>query len=145
MSSKNTPRSKKVVICGRSNRTVPTEEVREEGYELWYLGTETRDGGDKYYELHDISCRHEGAIRKLPDEVYRQGLPINNSVTALMVYAWLEGYTDIIVKGNAMVAQVEYLEQRPAVAYVVGWLNGKGIHVEWTDGPKNINYGRKTK
>lgn len=136
---------KKVVICGRSNRTVPTEEVREEGYELWYLGTETRDGGDKYYELHDIPCRHEGAIRKLPDEVYRQGLPINNSVTALMVYAWLEGYTDIIVKGNAMVAQVEYLEQRPAVAYVVGWLNGKGIHVEWTDGPKNINYGRKTK
>lgn len=143
MSSKNTPRSKKVVICGRSNRTVPTEEVREEGYELWYLGTETRDGGDKYYELHDIPCRHEGAIRKLPDEVYRQGLPINNSVTALMVYAWLEGYTDIIVKGNAMVAKVEYLEQRPAVAYVVGWLNGKGIHVEWTDGPKNINYGRK--
>ena len=136
---------KKVVICGRSNRTVPTEEVREEGYELWYLGTETRDGGDKYYELHDIPCRHEGAIRKLPDEVYRQGLPINNSVTALMVYAWLEGYTDIIVKGNAMVAKVEYLEQRPAVAYVVGWLNGKGIHVEWTDGPKNINYGRKTK
>lgn len=134
---------KKVVICGRSNRTVPTEEVREEGYELWYLGTETRDGGDKYYELHDIPCRHEGAIRKLPDEVYRQGLPINNSVTALMVYAWLEGYTDIIVKGNAMVAKVEYLEQRPAVAYVVGWLNGKGIHVEWTDGPKNINYGRK--
>lgn len=136
---------KKVVICGRSNRAVPTEEVREEGYELWYLGTETRDGGDKYYELHDIPCRHEGAIRKLPDEVYRQGLPINNSVTALMVYAWLEGYTDIIVKGNAMVAKVEYLEQRPAVAYVVGWLNGKGIHVEWTDGPKNINYGRKTK
>ena len=134
---------KKVVICGRSNRTVPTEEVREEGYELWYLGTETRDGGDKYYELHDIPCRHEGAIRKLPDEVYRQGLPINNSVTALMVYAWLEGYTEIKVKGNAMVAKVEYLEQRPAVAYVVGWLNGKGIHVEWTDGPKNINYGRK--
>lgn len=135
--------SKKVIICGRSNRTVPTEEVREDGYELWYLGTETRDGGDKYYELHDIPCRHEGAIRKLPDEVYRQGLPINNSVTALMVYAWLEGYTDIIVKGNAMVAQVEYLEQRPAVAYVVGYLNGKGIHVTWTDGPKNINYGRK--
>lgn len=135
--------SKKVIICGRSNRAVPTEEVREDGYELWYLGTETRDGGDKYYELHDIPCRHEGAIRKLPDEVYRQGLPINNSVTALMVYAWLEGYTDIIVKGNAMVAKVEYLEQRPAVAYVVGWLNGKGIHVEWTDGPKNINYGRK--
>jgi hypothetical protein len=134
---------KKVVICGRSNRDVPTEQVREEGYELWYLGTETRLGGDKYYELHDIPCRHEGAIRKLPDEVYRQGLPINNSVTALMVYAWLEGYTDIIVKGNAMVAKVEYLEQRPAVAYVVGWLNGKGIHVEWTDGPKNINYGRK--
>lgn len=145
MKNTSSLKCKKVVICGRSNRTVPTEEVREEGYELWYLGTETRDGGDKYYELHDIPCRHEGAIRKLPDEVYRQGLPINNSVTALMVYAWLEGYTDIIVKGNAMVAKVEYLEQRPAVAYVVGWLNGKGIHVEWTDGPKNINYGRKTK
>lgn len=136
---------KKVVICGRSNREVPTEQVREEGYELWYLGTEQRDGGDKYYELHDIPCRHEGAIRELPEEVYKQGLPVNNSISALMIYAWLEGYTEIKVKGCAMVAKVEYLEQRPAVAYVAGFLNGKGIHVEWTDGPKNINYGRKTK
>ena len=137
--------AKKVIICGRSNREVPTEQVREEGYELWYLGTEQRDGGDKYYELHDIPCRHPGAIRELPEEVYKQGLPVNNSISALMIYAWLEGYTEIKVKGCAMVAKVEYLEQRPAVAYVAGFLNGKGIHVEWTDGPKNINYGRKTK
>lgn len=138
-------KNKKVIICGRSNRARPTEEVREEGWELWYLGTETRDGGDKYFELHDIPCRHQGAIRELPDEVYTQGMPVNNSISALAVYAWLTGYTEIKIKGCAMVAKNEYLEQRPAVAYVVGFLNGKGIKCEWTDGPENINYGRKTK
>lgn len=143
---KNSQSNKKVVICARGNDEIPADQVREEGYELWMLGTDPRQGADKYWELHDLSTRHDDvAIRELPDEVYQQGLPINNSVAALMVYAWLEGYTEIKIKGCAMIAKTEYLEQRPAVAYVVGFLNGKGIKCEWTDGPENINYGRKTK
>ena len=146
MSSRNTHRSKKVVICARGNDEIPADQVREEGCELWMLGTDPRQGADKYWELHDLSTRHDDvAIRDLPDEVYQQGLPINNSVAALMVYAWLEGYTEIKVKGCAMIAKTEYLEQRPAVAYVAGFLNGKGVKCEWTDGLENINYGRKTK
>lgn len=121
------PDSKKVIICGRSNREQTSDQVREEGWELWYLGTEEREGGDRYYELHDIPCRHAGAIRTLPERVYEQGLPVNNSICALMVYAWLEGYTEIKVKGCAMIAKTEYIEQRPAVGYVAGFLNGKGI------------------
>ena len=50
-------------------------------------------------------------------------MPVNNSISALAVYAWLTGYTEIKIKGCAMVAKNEYLEQRPAVAYVVGFLN----------------------
>lgn len=146
MSSKSTLRSKKVIICARGNDEIPTDQVREDGYELWMLGTDPRQGADKYWELHDLSTRYDDvAIRALPDEVYQQGLPINNSVAALMVYAWLTGYTEIKVKGCAMIAKTEYIQQRPAVAYVAGFLNGKGIRCEWLDGPKNEDYGRKTK
>lgn len=146
MKNTSSLKCKKVIICARGNDEVPTDQVREDGYELWMLGTDPRQGADKYWELHDLSTRHDDvAIRALPDEVYQQGLPINNSVAALMVYAWLEGYTEIKVKGCAMTAKTEYIQQRPAVAHVAGFLNGKGIKCEWLDGPKNEDYGRKTK
>jgi hypothetical protein len=143
MKNTNSQKCKKVVISGRSNDEIPAEEIREEGWELWLLGTDPRDGADRYYELHEIPCKHEGAIRELPDEVYQMGLPINNSISALMVHAWQTGYTHIKVKGCAMIARSEYLQQRPAVAYVEGWIKSKGIDIEWTDGPVNIDYGRK--
>lgn len=133
----------KLIICGCGNDEIPTDQVREDGYELWYLGVDRRDGADRYFELHGIEGRHPEATRELPDVVYQQGLPINNSICALLVFAWLKGYKDIKIKGSPMIAKSEYIEQRPALAYVVGFLNGHGIKVDWVDGPKNINYGRK--
>lgn len=135
----------KLIICGCGNDELPTDQVREEGYELWLLGVDRRDRADRYFELHGLPGRHPEATRELPDEVYEQGLPINNSICALLVYAWLEGYTDIKIKGSPMICKSEYIEQRPALAYVVGFLNGYGIKVDWIDGPENINYGRKQK
>jgi hypothetical protein len=41
-----------------------------------------------------------------------------------------------------MDASDEYKEQKPALAWVCGWLNAKGMKVVWEDGPKNIDYGR---
>ena len=55
----------------------------------------------------------------------------------------MEGYTEIKIIGSPMEAKSEYIEQRPALAYICGYLNAKGIKVDWVDGPKNINYGRK--
>lgn len=133
----------KLIICGCGNDEIPTEQVREDGHELWYLGVDRRDGADRYFELHGIEGRHPEATRELPAAVYEQELPINNSICALLVYAWLEGYTDIKIKGSPMIARSEYVEQRPALAYITGYLNGQGIQVDWVDGPKNINYGRK--
>lgn len=133
----------KLIICGCGNDEIPTAQVREDGHELWYLGVDRRDGADRYFELHGIEGRHPEATRELPAAVYEQELPINNSICALLVYAWLQGYTDIKIKGSPMIAKREYIEQRPALAYVVGFLNGRGIQVDWVDGPKNINYGRK--
>ena len=135
----------KLVICGRGNDEKTINEIRELDAVLWLLGTDKRQGADKYFELHDIPCSHPDAVRELPEEVYTQGVPINNSICALLIYAWQTGYTDIIVKGCPMISKPEYLEQRPALAYVVGFLNGKGIKVKWTDEPQNINYGRKDK
>lgn len=143
MKNTSSLKCKKLIICGCGNDEIPTEEVREKGWELWYLGVDIRDGADRYFELHGLPGRHAEATRKLPEAVYEQGLPINNSICALLVYAWLEGYTDIKVKGSPMIAKREYVEQRPALAYTVGFLNGYGIKVDWTDGPQNINYGRK--
>lgn len=133
----------KLLITGSANDQYPVEQIREDGYELWMLGVDRRDGGDRYFELHGLPGRHADATRELPKEVYETGLPINNSICALLVYAWKEGYTEIKIIGSPMEAKSEYIEQRPALAYVVGYLNGKGIKVDWVDGPKNINYGRK--
>ena len=141
-SSRKIPRSK-LLITGCANDQYTTEQIREDGYELWMLGVDKRDGADRYFELHGIEGHHPKATRELPEAVYEQGLPINNSISALVVYAWLEGYTEIKIIGSPMEARSEYIQQRPALAYVVGFLNGKGIKVDWVDGPKNINYGRK--
>ena len=89
-------KNSKLIICGCGNDEIPTDQVREEGYELWLLGVDRRDGADRYFELHGLPGAHdEESTRELPDVVYEQGLPINNSICALVVYAWLEGYTDI--------------------------------------------------
>ena len=141
--SQKNHKNSKLIISGCANDEQPTEQIREDGYELWLLGRDRRTGAERYFELHGIECEHPEAIRELPAAVYEQGLPINNSICALLVYAWMEGYTDIKVKGSPMIASSEYVEQRPALGFVAGYLNGKGIKVDWVDGPKNINYGRK--
>lgn len=144
MSSSQKNSRSKLIISGCANDQYNVDQIREDGYELWLLGMDRREGkADRYFELHGLPGRHPEATRELPDEVYEQGLPINNSISALVVYAWLEGYTEIKIIGSPMEARSEYIEQKPALAYVVGFLNGKGIKVDWVDGPKNINYGRK--
>ena len=133
----------KLLITGCANDQYPTEQIKEKGYELWMLGIDKRPGADRYFELHGLPGYHAEATRELPAEVYESGLPINNSICALLVYAWQSGYTEIKIIGSPMEAKSEYIEQRPALAYICGFLNAKGIKVNWVDGPKNINYGRK--
>ena len=134
---------KKLYIVGKANRPDPREKFAEPGAEVWMLGTDERDGADKYFELHGIKVKHENTIYELPDEVYNQGLPINNSISALLVYAVLLGYRDIALVGAPMDARDEYIKERPSLAFLVGYFAGKGIRLSWDGMVENLDYGKK--
>ena len=42
-----------------------------------------------------------------------------------------------------MNATHEYVEQRPALAYVIGYLNASGMSIQWEGVPHTLNYGKK--
>jgi len=107
------------------------------------LGTDNREGADRYFELHGIKVEHENTAYELPDAVYNQGLPINNSISALLVYAVLSGYTNIAIVGAPMNARDEYIQERPALAFLVGYFAAKGIKLSWDGMVENLNYGKK--
>lgn len=133
---------KDLIILGKAPIKYSVSELKTSNNEIWMLGTDARAGGDKYFELHGIPVNHENVIYELPEKIYRLGLPINNSICALLVHAYLLGYKKISVIGAPMDAKNEYLQQKPAVAYICGWLFAKGVTVEWAYGPQNTNYGR---
>lgn len=134
---------KNLIISGKANITIPAEGLKKQGSELWLCGTDTREGADCYFELHGLGVPHQNVIRELPEEVYNQGLPVNNTICAMAVYAYLKGYKNIQIIGAPMDAKDEYLKQRPALAYVCGYLNAKGMNVIWDVIPETINYGKK--
>lgn len=133
---------KDLIILGKAPIKHSVTELKTSDNEIWMMGTDSRAGGDKYFELHGIKVNHSNVMYELPDVVYRLDLPINNSICALLVYAYLEGYKKISIIGAPMDASHEYLQQKPAVAYICGWLKAKGVNVEWAYGPTNTNYGK---
>jgi hypothetical protein len=134
---------KKLIICGKGNDHIPLNEIAEEDAEIWLHGTDTRDGADWYFELHGIDTGRENIIYEIPETVYRAGLPINNTICAMLVCAWLSGYQEIRLCGAPLEAKSEYQEEKPAVAFIVGFLKGKGIKITWDEGPQDKGYGRK--
>ena len=134
---------KKLIICGKANMEKSVAEIKEKNSELWMCGTDKREGADRYFELHGIKVKHENVTTELPAKVYELGLPVNNTICALLVFAYLSGYTKVTVLGAPMNATHEYIEQRPALAYVVGYLNASRMKIEWEGIPQTINYGNK--
>ena len=134
---------KKLIICGKGNDHIPLDEIAEEGAEIWLHGTDTRDGADLYFELHGIETGRENTVYEIPETVYRTGLPINNTICAMLVCAWLSGYQEIRLCGAPLEATEEYQDQKPAVAFIVGFLKGKGIKITCDEGQQDKGYGRK--
>lgn len=134
---------RKLYIVGKANRPHTREEFAEPDSEVWMLGTDEREGADKYFELHGIKVEHENTVYELPEEVYNQGLPINNSISALLVFAVLSGFKDIAIVGAPMNARDEYIQERPALAFLVGYFAAKGIRLSWDGMVENLNYGKK--
>ena len=136
---------KKLIICGKANMEKTVAEIRTKNCELWMLGTDPRKGADKYFELHGIKVEHENTIYELPDSVYEMGLPINNSISALLVYAWISGYKEVSIVGAPMDSKDEYIHERPALAFVVGYIAAQGMKLEWDGMVENSNYGLRKK
>lgn len=133
---------KELLILGKAPIKYKIRELKTSENEIWMLGTDPREGGDVYFELHGIKTNHPNTVYELPEVVYKQGLPINNSISALLIHAYLLGYKDINILGCPMDSRAEYITQKPALAYVVGYLNGKELNINWSHCPSNINYGK---
>lgn len=133
---------KDLIIIGKAPINKDISELKKQNNELWLCGTDERKGGDLYFELHNIIVDHSNVIYSLPEEVYTMGLPVNNTISAMLIYAYIKGYKNIKIIGAPMVANDEYIAQRPALAYIIGFFNGKGLNIEWEHLPKNTNYGR---
>ncbi len=124
---------------------IPVENIREKNSEVWMCGTDTREGADWYFELHGLKVKHENVLYELPESVYRTQLPINNTICAMLVCAWIKGFTEVSVVGAPMNAKHEYIEQRAALAYVIGYLNASGMEISWEGVSETLNYGKKQK
>jgi len=134
----------KLIICGKADFTKDEKILlANKDAKVWMLGTDHRKGADMYFELHGIFIEyHDNVIYNLPESVYQQGLPINNSISALLVHAYLLGYKDISVIGAPMDGKGEYMAQRPSMAFIMGFLAGKGVKVYWPYMPRNVDYGK---
>lgn len=119
------------------------------GCVVWTVGTAEIDDADRYFEFHGLEYRNREMTRTLSKDVshFAMFLPLNNSVCAMLVQAYLEGYKDITIAGCPMKTCAEYIEQARAVAMCVGFFNGmtyanplKKIKVTWLEGPKKENY-----
>lgn len=133
----------KLVILGKA---VDEIEV-ESDVDIWTLGTHDFAKADKYFEFHGKRTDHDEkkVIRNVPQSVIDNsnlyGIPLNNSITIMALWAWILGYRNISIVGCPMIATEEYLEQKPALAFAVGFLKGKGVNITWDGLPENTMYG----
>ena len=132
----------KVAIVGKA-RLVPPEELSMYD-EVWTVGTNPIKA-DMYLCLHGEQTRHpekECTLEKLSwlPEAYK-GAPLANSVCVMLaVLASIvsTGFCcpEIHILASPLIATKERIEERPAVAYWVGVLQGLGATVYWEGGFK---------
>lgn len=125
----------RLIICGKANQDIPVKKLRtSKNDEVWLCGTDSREGADLYFEIHNIKVPHENVVRKFGEEVYnnKSGITVGNTISGMLIYAWLHGYKDITLLGCPMVIK-EYPQQRETVERLVNYLNGNGLKVTWED------------
>ena len=124
-----------LIICGKANQDIPVKKLRmNKTDEVWLCGTDIREGADLYFEIHGIKVPHKNVITKFGDEVIynESGISPSNTISGMMIYAWLKGYKNITLLGCPMIIK-EYPQQRITVVQLVHYLNRHGLNVEWED------------
>lgn len=132
----------KIAIVGKA-RLVPPEELMQYD-EVWTVGTNPIEA-NMYLCLHGEQTRHPeketswGDLEWLP-EAYK-GAPLVNSICVMLaVLAAMVSAEfccpEIHILASPLIATKERIEERPAVAYWVGVLQGLGATVYWEGGFK---------
>ena len=124
-----------LIICGKANQDIPVKKLRmNKTDEVWLCGTDIREGADLYFEIHGIKVPHKNVITKFDDEVIynESGISPSNTISGMMIYAWLHGYRNITLLGCPMIIK-EYPQQRITVVQLVHYLNRHGCNVVWEE------------
>lgn len=124
-----------LIICGKANQDIPVKKLKaSKNDEVWLCGTDIREDADLYFEIHGINVPHKNVIRKFDQDVYYNpsGITVGNTISGMLIYAWLHGYTHITLLGCPMVIK-EYPQQRETVVRLVDYLNEHGLCVIWED------------
>ncbi len=114
--------------------------------EVWTVGTHKIKHADRYYEFHGLPTSADRPVfRDVSNDVKAVSslLPVNNSVSAMLLEAYFEGYKDIEILGCPMIARDEYQKQKPALAMCIGFCLGNSrdsIQISWDGAPELVNY-----
>ena len=124
-----------LIICGKANQDIPVEKLRKNKTdEVWLCGTDRRKGADLYFEIHGIKVPHKNVVTKFEENIYnnKSGLSPSNTISGMMLYAWLHGYTHITLLGCPMMIN-EYVQHRETVERLMDYLNTHGLTVIWEE------------
>lgn len=143
---------KKLIILGKAPVQGKAGEDAKIDYpdcEVWTVGTHKIEHADRYYEFHGLPASADRLVfRDVSNNVKAVSslLPVNNSISAMLLEAYFEGYRDIEILGCPMIARDEYLKQKPALAMCIGFClgnSGRNIQISWDGAPELVNYYEK--
>lgn len=135
-----------LAIIGKARQVAKSEQSF---YDLvWTMGTVNIDA-DMYLCLHGEHSKHperdwtwaDSYLRDVAQ--YYSRFPIVNSVCVLLAFLAYEvevdknvGITRVDILASPLIATKEMKEEKPAVAFWVGYLRAIGIEVNWEGGFK---------
>lgn len=131
-----------LVIVGKAAFQSEIDALKNSGYEIWMLGTDTNDGADEYFEFHGLDFKNRIMTRSVNHlvELTSHLLPLNNSISIMLVEAYFRGYKNILLLGCPMDADEEMKKQKASVSMVVGYLLGRNVTVYWKEAPERKFY-----
>jgi hypothetical protein len=82
---------------------------------------------DHYDEIpNSVAYPREEVKREfyLPEAMYKDTLPVTNTITWMILKAIYDGYTDISLYGVHMAHETEYYSQQPSCSWALGIIHG---------------------
>lgn len=137
----------KVIILGKGKLSLKELQKANADFtnsEVWTVATSDYPNADRYYAFHRESVNESKPVyREYSRFVDRYKVPLNNSISIMIMQAYYEGYQHIKVLGAEMTFKDEYIEQARSTAICVGFVRALGVDIYWDGEPENADYGHK--